>query len=181
MSTIVPMSTMSGLEFVELREAARKLETQSLAMKVADRIGVPVETLLHMLPKSAQISRFGVARERDHPGGSGHALLGIGLARRDQFCLGLHLGFDATPFGPQQTFRRAEGEQAERLLAGRGGHHSLARGVAEHTRFIGRGVRGSELDPVRLRPRLAIMLGEHGIDGEEPHRRRRRRRKRGNR
>jgi hypothetical protein len=51
-----PMSTMSGLEFVELREAARKLETQSLAMKVADRIGVPVETLLHMLPKSAQKS-----------------------------------------------------------------------------------------------------------------------------
>ena len=50
------MSTMSGLEFVELREAARKLETQSLAMKVADRIGVPVETLLHMLPKGAQKS-----------------------------------------------------------------------------------------------------------------------------
>jgi hypothetical protein len=56
MSTIVPMSTMSGLEFVELRKAARKLETQSLAMKVADRIGVPVETLLHMLPKGAQKS-----------------------------------------------------------------------------------------------------------------------------
>jgi hypothetical protein len=56
MSTMDPMSTMSGLELVELREAARKLETQSLAMKVADRIGVPVETLLHMLPKSAQKS-----------------------------------------------------------------------------------------------------------------------------
>ena len=56
MGTIVPMGTMSGLEFVELREAARKLETQSLAMKVADRIGVPVETLLHMLPKGAQKS-----------------------------------------------------------------------------------------------------------------------------
>ena len=56
MGTIVPMNTMSGLEFVELREAARKLETQSLAMKVADRIGVPVETLLHMLPKGAQKS-----------------------------------------------------------------------------------------------------------------------------
>jgi len=56
MSTMDPMSTMSGLEFVELREAARKLETQSLAMKVADRIGVPVETLLHMVPKSAQKS-----------------------------------------------------------------------------------------------------------------------------
>jgi hypothetical protein len=56
MSTMDPMSTMSGLEFVELREAARKLETQSLAMKVADQIGVPVETLLHMLPKSAQKS-----------------------------------------------------------------------------------------------------------------------------
>jgi len=56
MSTMDPMSTMSGLEFVELREAARKLETQSLAMRVADRIGVPVETLLHMLPKSAQKS-----------------------------------------------------------------------------------------------------------------------------
>jgi len=56
MSTIIPMSTMSGMEFVELREAARKLETQSLAMKVADRLGVPVETLLHMLPKGAQKS-----------------------------------------------------------------------------------------------------------------------------
>jgi hypothetical protein len=47
---------MSGREYVELCEAARKLETQSLAMKVADRIGVPVETLLHMLPKGAQKS-----------------------------------------------------------------------------------------------------------------------------
>ena len=56
MSTIVPMNTMSGREYVELCEAARKLETQSLAMKVADRIGVPVETLLHMLPKGAQKS-----------------------------------------------------------------------------------------------------------------------------
>jgi hypothetical protein len=50
------MSAMSGLEYVELCEAARKLETQSLAMKVADRVGMPVETLLHMLPKGAQKS-----------------------------------------------------------------------------------------------------------------------------
>jgi hypothetical protein len=34
------------------------------------------------------------------------------------------------------------------------------------------------LDPVRLRPQLAIVLGENGIDGEKPHRGRRRRRKR---
>ena len=47
-------STMSGLEYVELCEAVRQLETQSVAMKVADRVGVPVEMLLHRLPKNAQ-------------------------------------------------------------------------------------------------------------------------------
>ena len=47
---------MSGLEYVELCEAARKLETQSVAMKVADRVGMPVEMLLHRLPKGAQKS-----------------------------------------------------------------------------------------------------------------------------
>ncbi len=41
---------------MELRIAARKLETQSLAMKVAEKLGMPVETLLHMLPKGAQKS-----------------------------------------------------------------------------------------------------------------------------
>jgi hypothetical protein len=56
MNTGDTMPAMSGLEFVELCEAARKLETESLAMKVADRVGVPVEGLLHMLPKRAQRS-----------------------------------------------------------------------------------------------------------------------------
>ena len=90
MSTIIPMNMMSGLEFMELREAARKLETQSLAMKVADRIGVPVETLLHMLPKGAQKS------------------VGVAVQKALERCLqvALRVGSGAGRFRPPVTHRR---------------------------------------------------------------------------
>jgi len=50
------MDGISDLDFYELQMAARKLETQSLAMKVAERLGMPVEGLLRMLPAGAQRS-----------------------------------------------------------------------------------------------------------------------------
>jgi hypothetical protein len=50
------MSNLSADDYAKLQEAIHKLETQSLAMKVAEKLGMPVETLLHMLPQSAQKS-----------------------------------------------------------------------------------------------------------------------------
>ena len=50
------MSNLSAPDYSDLLAATRKLETQSFAMKVAAKIGMPVETLLHMLPKRAQVS-----------------------------------------------------------------------------------------------------------------------------
>jgi hypothetical protein len=47
---------LSLTDYVDLQMAAHKLETQSLAMKVAERLGMPIEALLRMLPKGAQDS-----------------------------------------------------------------------------------------------------------------------------
>jgi len=54
MMSELAMNDLSPWEFFELQKAARALETQSLAMKVAERLGMPVETLLHMLPANTQ-------------------------------------------------------------------------------------------------------------------------------
>ncbi len=45
---------MTVADSVDLQLAARKLETQSLAMKVAERLGTPIEAALRMLPQGAQ-------------------------------------------------------------------------------------------------------------------------------
>src|ERR1700694_2011952 len=50
------MSNLSPADYAALQHAARKLETQSFAMKVASRLGVPIETLMHLLPQRAQDS-----------------------------------------------------------------------------------------------------------------------------
>lgn len=48
------MSDLSPLDYVDLRAAVGKLETHSFAMTVASKVGMPVEALMHMLPKNAQ-------------------------------------------------------------------------------------------------------------------------------
>ena len=50
------MSHLSPSDYEDLQIAAAKLETQSFAMMIASKVGMPVETLLHMLPKGAQAS-----------------------------------------------------------------------------------------------------------------------------
>jgi hypothetical protein len=48
------MSNLSLEDYADLRTAAAKLETQSFAMTVASKLGVPVEALLHLLPQGAK-------------------------------------------------------------------------------------------------------------------------------
>ncbi len=48
------MNSVSSSDLLELREAVQKLETQSFAMTVAARVGMPVEALLRMLPARLQ-------------------------------------------------------------------------------------------------------------------------------
>jgi hypothetical protein len=50
------MTNLTPEDYHALAAAAQKLETQSYAMQVASTLGMPVETLLHMLPASAQRS-----------------------------------------------------------------------------------------------------------------------------
>lgn len=50
------MAGLSQQDYYALQAAAQKLETTSFAMQVAAKAGVPVETLLHMLPQRAQAS-----------------------------------------------------------------------------------------------------------------------------
>lgn len=50
------MSELSPSDASALQLAVEKLETQSFAMKVAAQLGVPIETVLHMLPQRAQSS-----------------------------------------------------------------------------------------------------------------------------
>jgi hypothetical protein len=48
------MSNLSPSDYADLRAAVAKLETQSFAMKIAAKLGMPVEALLHRLPAPAQ-------------------------------------------------------------------------------------------------------------------------------
>ncbi len=50
------MGSLSPTDLARLQSAAQNLETQSLAMKIATTLGMPVEKLLHMLPARAQAS-----------------------------------------------------------------------------------------------------------------------------
>ena len=49
------MSNLSPSDYADLQTAATKLETQSFAMTIASKVGMPVEALLHMLPNGAQV------------------------------------------------------------------------------------------------------------------------------
>jgi hypothetical protein len=48
------MSNLSPSDYADLQTAVAKLETQSFAMKIAARLGMPVEVLLRRLPGPAQ-------------------------------------------------------------------------------------------------------------------------------
>lgn len=50
------MSSLSSQDFTDLQSAVAKLETQSLAMTLASKAGMPVEALMHRLPRPAQDS-----------------------------------------------------------------------------------------------------------------------------
>jgi len=48
------MSNLSPSDYADLQAAVAKLETQSFAMKIASTLGMPIEALLHRLPRPAQ-------------------------------------------------------------------------------------------------------------------------------
>jgi hypothetical protein len=48
------MSSLSSQDLADLRAAIVKLESQSFAMKLTSKVGIPVEALLHRLPRRAQ-------------------------------------------------------------------------------------------------------------------------------
>jgi hypothetical protein len=48
------MSKLSPSDYTDLQVAIKKLETESFAMKVASKAGLPIEALLHKLPPAAQ-------------------------------------------------------------------------------------------------------------------------------
>jgi len=69
------MSQLSPTDFADLRSAAAKLETQNFAMAIASKAGIPVEALVHMLPKNAQVP------------------IGAAVDKALQQCLRIALGF----------------------------------------------------------------------------------------
>ena len=50
------MSSLSPRDYADLQAAIAKLESQSLAMKLTSKVGVPMEALMHRLPHRAQDS-----------------------------------------------------------------------------------------------------------------------------
>ena len=48
------MSNLSPSDYADLQAAVAKLETQSFAMMIASTLGMPIEALLHRLPRPAQ-------------------------------------------------------------------------------------------------------------------------------
>jgi hypothetical protein len=54
---------ISPMDYGELQLAVRKLETQSLAMKVAERLGMPIEALMRRLPENAQRAVHGAVNK----------------------------------------------------------------------------------------------------------------------
>ncbi len=50
------MSSLSPRDYADLQAAIAKLESQSLAMKLTSKVGVPMEALMHRLPLRAQDS-----------------------------------------------------------------------------------------------------------------------------
>jgi hypothetical protein len=56
---VTPISSLSPTDYAELQAAVARLETQSLAMKIASKVGMPVEALLRRLPAQAQSAIHG--------------------------------------------------------------------------------------------------------------------------
>ena len=48
------IASLSPSDYADLQAAVAKLETESLAMKIAAKVGMPIEALLHRLPAAAQ-------------------------------------------------------------------------------------------------------------------------------
>ena len=48
------MSEFSASDFAALQDAVRRLESRNFAVVLASKVGVPIEALLHLLPKKAQ-------------------------------------------------------------------------------------------------------------------------------
>lgn len=57
------MSNLSPSDYADLQAAATKLETQSFAMTIASKVGMPVEALLHMLPNGARVLLSGAVNK----------------------------------------------------------------------------------------------------------------------
>src|ERR1700723_2073356 len=57
------MSVLSASDFADLQDAARRLESRNFAVVLASKVGIPIEALLHMLPKKAQ-AQIGTAVEK---------------------------------------------------------------------------------------------------------------------
>jgi hypothetical protein len=57
------VNEISARDLSELAIAVRRLETQSLAMKVAERLGMPIEILLKRLPENAQRTVHGTVNK----------------------------------------------------------------------------------------------------------------------
>src|SRR6201996_1272059 len=45
---------LSAADFAALKDAARRLESRNFAVVLASKVGIPIEALLHVLPKKAQ-------------------------------------------------------------------------------------------------------------------------------
>jgi hypothetical protein len=63
MGELLVMNELSAADFAALKDAARRLESRNFAVVLASKVGVPIEALLHMLPKKAQ-AQIGTAVEK---------------------------------------------------------------------------------------------------------------------
>ena len=63
MGELVVMHEVSAEDFRALQGAARRLENRNFAVVLASKVGIPIEVLLHMLPKKAQ-AHIGTAVEK---------------------------------------------------------------------------------------------------------------------
>lgn len=57
------MTGLSSQDFADLQSAIVKLESQSFAMKLASKVGMPIEALMHRLPRRAQQSIGGAVNK----------------------------------------------------------------------------------------------------------------------
>src|ERR1700723_1327159 len=63
MGELLTINELSAADFAALKAAAKRLESKNFAVVLASKVGVPIEALLHMLPKKAQ-AHIGTAVEK---------------------------------------------------------------------------------------------------------------------